>query len=116
MLLERHGNDSVIQVMRSICNLQLTAIYGKAVFQPVGVYFNDVGTGTENAGAMRSKRFIARENSNLIGQQSLELAVGIVKAGAQGAFRDIDELGNLGVGEPLDIAEIHDFLMGRGEL
>ena len=42
--------------------------------------------------------------------------MGIVKAGAQGSFGNIDELGNLGVGEPLDIAEVHDFLVGRGEL
>ena len=56
------------------------------------------------------------EKSHLIGQNALELAVGVVKAGTEGAFGDIDELGNLGVGEALDIAEIHDFLVGRREL
>ena len=55
-------------------------------------------------------------DSELICQQALELPVGIVQAGAQCALRDVDEFGNLWVGKPLDIAEVHYLLVGRGKL
>ena len=39
-----------------------------------------------------------------------------MQARAQSPFGDIDELGNLRVTQPLNIAEVDDLLMGRGEL
>ena len=51
-----------------------------------------------------------------IAEKTLELFVGVEDTGAQGSLRDVEEFGYLLVGEPHNVAERHDFPVGRREL